>query len=138
MKPADVARPPEHYVHGFDGPGVVVPGRVAAWLNRHGGLNELRRCIRGMDAEVDSVLVALSVAGTAWLSSVHGTTPRNVPEAAPKSAWLTTTQAAHLLDQTDRAVRMACQSGRLQAEQENGRWRIRREDFEHYRANRAS
>jgi hypothetical protein len=93
---------------------------------------------RGADTEVDYVLIALSVAGLNWRSSVYGTAPRNTPEPAPKSEWLSTTQAARLLDQTNRAVRMACQSGRLQAEQENGRWRIRCEDFEHYRANRAS
>jgi hypothetical protein len=77
------ARPPEHYVHGLEGPGAWVPGRVAEWLNKYGGLNELRMRIRGADAEVDSVLVGLVVAGHGWRASVYGTAPRNVPESAP-------------------------------------------------------
>ncbi|GAB3349950.1 helix-turn-helix domain-containing protein [Modestobacter lapidis] len=136
-KPQALARDPKHYVHGLDGAGVViVPARVAAWLHQNLPLDRLRSEVRGVDAEVDVVLIGLSVAGLNWRASVHGTVPRNVPEPAPKSQWLTTTQVADLLDQTDRAIRMACQSGRLPAEQENGRWRISRENFEHYRAAR--
>src|SRR4051794_16717822 len=130
------ARPPEAYVHGINGPAAVVPGRVAAWLNARGGLNELRMRIRGEDPEVDAVLVALSVAGTAWLTSACGTGDASAPEVPPQSTWLTTTEAADRLGLTDRAIRLACSTGRLPAERAGGRWRISREDVEHYRAAR--
>ncbi len=131
------ARDPRHYVHGLDGAGVVVvPARIAAWLHANLPLDRLRTGVRGADPEVDFVLVALSVAGLNWRSSVYGTAPRNVPESAPVSSWLTTTQVADLLDVTDRAVRSACISGRLSAERIGDRWRISREDYEHYKARR--
>lgn len=129
-------RDPKHFVHGVDGPIAVIPGRVAAWLNLQVDLDRLRKEVRGQDSEIDNVLIALSVAATGWRASVFGTGPRNVPEPAPKSSWLTTTEVADLLNQTDRAIRMACQSGRLPAERVGDRWQINREDFEHYRAAR--
>jgi hypothetical protein len=131
------ARDPKHYVHGIDGPVAIVSARVAHWLHQQFDLEAVRLEVRGMDPDVDNALIALRVCATAWRASAYGTTPRNVPETAAKSQWLTTTQVADLLDRTDRAVRMACQSGRLPAEHENGRWRISRENFEHYRAARA-
>ena len=135
-KPPPPARDPKHHVHGFDGPIAIVSGRTAAWLHQRFDLSAARIDARGVDRDIDNELIALGVVATAWRASVYGTAPRNVPEPAPKSQWLTTTQAADLLNQTDRAVRMACQSGRLPAEQEGGRWRISRENFEHYRAAR--
>ena len=130
------ARDPKAYVHGIDGPVAIVPARVAAWLTRQANLDRLRREVRGQDAEVDHVLIALAVAASAWRASAYGTHPRNTPEPAPKSAWLTTTEVADLLDQTDRAIRQACQSGRLPAERVGDRWQISRENFEHYCAAR--
>ncbi len=130
------ARDPKHYVHGIDGAVVIVPGRVAAWLTQQLGLDRLRSEVRGMDAEVDHVLIGLAVAASDWRASAYGTSPRNTPELAPKSSWLTTTEVADLLDMTDRAIRLACQSGRLPAERVGDRWQISREQFEHYRAAR--
>ena len=43
-------------------------------------------------------------------------------------------QAADELGMTDRGVRTAITSGRLTAEREADRWRISRENFEHFRA----
>lgn len=130
------ARDPKHYVHGIDGPIAIISGRVAAWLHQQLQLDALRKDVRGIDSEVDHVLIALSVAASAWRASVLGTGPRNLPEPKPRSTWLTTTEVADLLNLTDRAVRSACQSGRLSAQRIGDRWQISREDFEHYRAAR--
>jgi excisionase family DNA binding protein len=131
-------RPAEHYVHGIGAPAVVVPGRVAAWLERHADLTRLRIERRGQDPEVDAVLTALRLAAAAWRSSATGTDSRNQPELAPSSPQVTTRDAADLLDMTPRGVVKAIAEGRLPAEQINGRWQITREDLEHFRASRAA
>lgn len=128
-------RPPEHYVHG-DGEVVIVPARVAAWLAGAAHLDQLRARIRGADPEVDSVLVALTVAAMKWRTSATGSADAPRPEVAPGSPWVSSTQAADLLGIGDRAVRLAIDEQRLQAEKVQGRWRIAREDVEHYRAGR--
>ncbi|MGW3854732.1 helix-turn-helix domain-containing protein [Micromonospora arida] len=135
-------RPPAAYVHGLDGPTVVVPGRVAAWLERHANLRQIRTGHRGADPEVDSVLVALAVAAAAWrqqtgVSSDHGTDQRKQPEHESESR-LTTTQAANLLNITDRGVRAAIARHRLNAQRVGDQWLIDREDLEHFRAGRAA
>jgi excisionase family DNA binding protein len=132
-------RPPGAYVHGLDGPAVVVPARVAAWLERHAHLRAVRTEHRGVDPEVDAVLVALGVAGAAWRagSTGCGTDQRNPPEPVAASP-LTTGQAADLLGITDRGVRAAILAGRLNAHQVGGRWHLDREDVEHYRARRTT
>ncbi|MDH6460886.1 excisionase family DNA binding protein [Micromonospora sp. A200] len=135
-------RPPAAYVHGLDGPTVVVPARVAAWLERTGNLWELRTRHRGADPEVDSVLVALATAAAIWrqqagISSDHGTDQRKQPETETGSP-LTTTQAAHRLGITDRGVRAAIAAQRLNAQRVGDQWLIDREDLEHFRAGRAA
>lgn len=132
------ARPADHYLHGLNGPNVLVPGRVWHFLERYCGAAEFQRRVRGRDAEVDNVLEALHAATVYWSASVNGTTVRQQAEIAPKSQQLSTTQAADLLGITDRAVRTACQSKRLVAERVNGRWQIDREALAHFRANRAA
>jgi len=128
-------RPAAHYVHA-DGAVVIVPARVAAWLSRHARLDELRAQVRGADAEVDNVLVALAVASATWRTSATGSTHAPEPEVRALSPWMSSTQAADLLGITSRAVRLAIGEERLPAEQVDGRWRITREDVEHYRAGR--
>jgi excisionase family DNA binding protein len=130
-------RPPEHYIHA-GGDVVVVPARVAALLLRHARIDQLRTQLRGADAELDSVLVALTVAALHWRTSATGSEIAPTPEARAQSPWMSTTQAAEHLGITDRAVRLAISERRLAAEQVDGRWRISREDVEHYRAARAA
>ncbi|MBB6343777.1 excisionase family DNA binding protein [Nonomuraea muscovyensis] len=131
-------RPAEHYVYGATGPVVVVPGRVAAWLERHAQLGRLRIERRGQDPEVDAVLAALRQAAAAWRSSATGTPNTNQPEPVPLSPQMGTSSAADLLGITDRAVLKAIHEGRLPAERVAGRWLITREDVEHFRAGRAA
>lgn len=123
-------RPPSAYLHGGPNPVTIVPARVAAWLSRHANLSQIRIENRGNDQEVDSVLVALHHAALAWRTSVTGSD--QAPEAEELPRWITVKEAADLLDLTDRAVRLACQEGRLKARQEQGQWRIAQEDFIHY------
>ena len=133
-------RPAEHYVHG-GGEVVVVPARVAAWLDSR-GLSTLRVNARGADPEVDAVLAALHLASLHWRTSVRPEAAAEVAkpqaEVASGLTWMTTTQAADRIGIGDRAVRLAISEGRLSAEQIDGRWRIARDDVEHFRAARAS
>lgn len=131
-------RPPESYLHGLAGPVVVVPARVATWLLRRAGLADYHREHRGVDPEVDAVLVALRVADQAWRASV-GTDPGTDTDGAGlgPAGWLSTAQAGRRLGITDRAVRKAIASGRLPAQWIGGVHALDPEDLEHYRARRA-
>lgn len=132
-------RPPEAYVHGIGAPVVVVPARVCAWLERNARLNEVRIENRGADAEVDAVLVALRLAALTWRNTATGSPVAAKPEVtADLNQWLSTTQAADILYITDRAVRLAISEKRLPATQVNGRYRIAREDIQHFAAAKAA
>ncbi|WP_368665896.1 helix-turn-helix domain-containing protein [Cryobacterium sp. Y62] len=65
-----------------------------------------------------------------------GTRPAALPDPEPHCEWLTTTQAANRLGMTDRGIRKAIATGRLQAESVDGHWRISREQLQHFRATR--
>lgn len=132
-------KPPGAYLHG-DGPAcvVIVPARVAAWLATRTNLRNVRISARGTDPEVYAVLHDLHRAALAWRTSAAGSVDAPVPEEPRPSEWGSTTQAAGLLGITDRAVRLAVREGRLPAQQVAGRWRVTREDVEHYRAARAA
>ena len=133
------AKTPEAYLHG-DGASaiVIVPARVASWLATRTRLSEVRISARGADPEVYAVLAALHRAALAWRTSVTGSENPPHPEVRALSEWMSTTQAGGLLGITDRAVRLAIAEDRLPAQQVAGRWRITREDVEHYRAARAA
>jgi excisionase family DNA binding protein len=131
-------KPPGYYVTGNHGPGVEVPGRVAAWLESKLDLRRVRTDVRGVDPEVDAVLADLHRVALVWRASATGSATTPPPEATPPLGWMSTTQAASLLKITDRAVRLAIQEHRLPAQQVAGRWRLTREDVEHYKAARAA
>lgn len=137
-------RPAEYHVYGLDGPVVVVPGRVAAWLLSRAGLDEYHHSHRGDDPDVDQVLVALKLAAIAWRErntggTDHGTQVADTPpQAAPSPQWLTTTATARVLGITARAVVKAISAGRLPAQWSAGCWWIDPQDVEHYRAKRAA
>jgi excisionase family DNA binding protein len=132
-------RPTAAYMHGEV---AIVTGRVAAWLLTYTDLPRLRVAHRGGDPEVDAVLGAITYVGTAWRASADGSNSGSgvaaEAEARSPSEWMSTGQAADALGVTDRAVRMACRDNRLPAEHVDGRWRIAREDLEHYAATRAA
>jgi len=129
------------FLYGMDGhPVVVVPARVADWLDRHAGLNSLRIAGREVnDAEVTAVLTDIHIASLKWRASVAGIDPRKPPEAMGASPVMNARQAADELGLTDRAVRLAITQKRLHATKDhNNRWAINREDLEHFRAARAA
>jgi len=128
-------RTPAHYVHA-GGAVVVVPARVAAWLVARAQLDGLRTEVRGADPEVDSVLIALTVSAMHWRTSATGSAHAPEPEVGRRSSWMNTTEASDHLHVTSRAVRLAIADGRLPADRVDGRWRISRENVEHYRAGR--
>jgi excisionase family DNA binding protein len=123
---------------GADGPGVVLSPRTAAWLERYAGLTGLRIRVRGTDPQISTELEDLRVAAMSWRASATGTGIAHSAELAPRSEWLNTVQAGHLLEVSDRAIRMAIARSALQATRVGGAWRIAREDIEHYRAARAA
>jgi excisionase family DNA binding protein len=127
-------RPPGHYLHGQDGMVVVLPGRIAALLEQHAGLNRFRIEIRGRDPELDAVLLDLRLAALAWRTSATGTKEDVRPE--PAASWLSTTEAAARVGVTSRAIRRAIAEQRITATRVGRSWRIARTDHEHYRANR--
>ena len=106
---------------------VVVPARIAAWLEQRAGLTSDRRIrLRDADPAAYEVLMALHAAA---LDHRSGTgTKHNAPQADSRysKVWLTTTDTAPLLGVTDRAVRKWCASGRLPATKQGGRWLINR------------
>jgi hypothetical protein len=133
------SRPPEGYVHGLDGPCVVVPARVAALLVTRAGLAGFHARHRGLDAEVDACIVALKVAAAAWrarhVGSDRGTDPAGAG-GRPSPSWLTSRAAGARLGITPRAVVKAIGAGRLPAQWACGCWWIDPADVEHYRTQR--
>ena len=134
-------RPAEHLLCGVNGPAVLVPCRVAAWLLSRAGLAKYHHTHRGDDPEVDQVLIALKLAALAWRernASADRVTraAETAQQPAPSPQWLTTTTAARALGIGDRAVRKAIGAGRLRATWAGGQWWIDPEDVAHYRAQR--
>jgi excisionase family DNA binding protein len=115
---------------------VLVPVDVAAWLLAHTNLAKLRMRARGADPSRDAVLLAMTLASHQYhqvRASGNGSRPAAEPELDPSSEWMSTGQAADVLGLSDRAVRAACQSGRLVAQQVAGRYRINRTAVDQYR-----
>lgn len=138
----DRPRPVSAFVHGADGPVVVVPARIAWELVERAGLRTFADRSRGRDEERDNVLRGLIFLAQWWAqegsASASGSTVDAPAEVAPRSVSMSTRQAADQLGVTDRAVRLACASGRLPAAQTDGRWRIAPADLEHYRRARVA
>jgi excisionase family DNA binding protein len=141
-------RPPEHYLLERS---VVVPYRIAAWIDRE--LGRRRVDVRGADAQLDSVLNALARAGAEWrerhqlvsrtepagcaVGSADTTGLATTPQPVALSQRLAPAEVADLLNLSSEAIRKACRTGRLKAERVGDRWEVSREDAEHYRAARA-
>ncbi|MFS4506918.1 helix-turn-helix domain-containing protein [Clavibacter sp. Sh2141] len=122
-------------MHGQDGHGIViVPGRVAAILERFARLDAFRTQVRGQDSELDAVLIDFHAAAVAWRSTEVGTS--EAPEPEPIGEWVSTGEAARLLHRTSRGIRKAITERRLPAQLVDGRYRIAREDIAHERARR--
>ncbi len=116
---------------------VRIPQRVVAWISRRARLDQLRIAARGMgDAELDAVLLACRVAALTVEKQKFRPLFATSPELERPSKWVSCSGAAAALDVTDRAIRKACDEGRLPATKTDAGWRIACEDLEHYRARR--
>ncbi len=132
--------PAAYYVHGLDGPTVVVPAWFARWLEINTDLDRQRVNRRGMDPAVDEVLVALHFAAMHAASadtSTPGSARPPAPEV-PQDLPVTASELAARVGITGRAVRQAISDGRLPAHRVADRWLIDRADAETYRRNRAA
>lgn len=133
------AQVPERYLLP-EAVGAIMPGRVASLLHKRLDLSRLRTEVRGIDPEVDAVLMALHIAALKWRTSAGVSEPRKPTEVATESEWMSTQEVADRLGVSTSRVRQECRDGRLEATN-RGRplgWQIHREDFEHYRAARAA
>ncbi len=119
-------------------PAVLISARTAAWLERYGGMTSLRVRVRGIDPAISAELEQLREAAMSWRGSSTGTDEATRQEPATSSKWLSSTQAADLLGVTSRAVVKAIDRGALQGARVGNRWRISREDVEHYREARTA
>lgn len=137
---------PERYLlPGGQPRSVVVPARIAGFLNRQ-ALDRLRVQVRGADRELDEVLGALLIAGheygQAASAAVNGSAA--VPRIADRSAsgrgdqrpYLDTPAVAERLGCKPRNVRDLAQRGRLHGECVGGRWRFSPEVVDGYLADR--
>lgn len=104
---------------------VIVPPRIAAWLNGKSGLTPERRImLRGTDPEAYEVLAALHLASLGYRSG-SGTKSREAHHNSPESeTWLTTTEAARHVGVTDRCIRKWIADGRLPAKRHGNRHRV--------------
>ena len=126
-------------------PFVMVPANVAALLEHHLPLTELRSRVRGHDPGIDDVLLGIRVAAMTYTETYRaridaatagvGSTVARPPEGAAK--WITTREAADAVGCTDRAIRLAASEGRLHGEKDaDGRWRFSPEQVAAFAATR--
>jgi hypothetical protein len=104
-------------------------GPVAADLMAF--VRQRHRQLRGLDPRRGAVFAALIIGTAVWRQEV-GTTAAPRPEPAPRSPVMTASRAADVLGISDRAVREACTTDRLDAALVDGQWRIRRASVEAY------
>jgi hypothetical protein len=114
---------PERYLHGSI---VIVPVRVAAWLDHAADLRALRGRARGDDPERDAVLSAIRLAALQHRErSARATATVTAPQLVAGSAsWQSASDIAARLGVTPAAVRKACRQGRYRAVKRDDRWLV--------------
>ena len=129
-----MAKAPNSYLHGDDGPVVIVPAHVASYLRRRIPLDRLRIDARNMqDPEAYHVLNSLHRAALVYESAPAVLVPTADGTPVEQDRLLSSSQAGALLHLTARGVRDACEKGRLEAQRINGRWQITRAAVRRYR-----
>ena len=129
-RPSSEAKAPTAYLHGNDGPVVIVSAHVAAFLKRRANLDTLRTNARDMgDLETYWVLNSLQQAALSY----DPLPPLRAPSADYESdSSMSSSQAAAALGITARGVRDALEKGRLDGHRIDGRWRITRAAVDRY------
>lgn len=129
---------PERYLLP-EGSGALVPARIASVIYSRTDLAKLRVDLRGIDPELDAVLMALHISALKYRASADGNEARKPAEVRPKSSWVEVAEAAAELDLTTSRVRQELRAGHLKGEKKQGRgWRISRVELETYKAARAA
>lgn len=128
-----MAKQPDAYIHAGL---VIIPGRIAALLERAARLDELRTKARGRDPEFDNVMLALHQAAIEWRTSTYGSTRDTDGEEERTSTWVGTSSAANQLGISRRAIQQAIDEQRLPAQMIENRWQIDRTDLAQYKASR--
>ena len=106
---------------------VIVPPRMAAWLERNAGVTGDRRIrLRGEDPVAYEVLAALHLAALRHRSGCGTKVAAHQPHMTGSKMWLTTSEAAHEADVTDRCIRKWIAQSELPATRHGGRWLIHR------------
>ena len=113
---------------------LMLPPRIAALVERRTNIRELRLSVRGIDPEASAVLEDLRTAALSWSGSLRETDDDKPRE--PPSELITSGGAADVTGISRQAIGKAIRSGRLSAQMVNGRYLIRRDDLEHWRATR--
>jgi hypothetical protein len=129
---------------------VTVSARTAALLTRTFKVRDLHTKLREFDEEIAVDLDALLLAAARWRERQTAaraveieplpqvtSAPAVTAEVLSQCELLDTGQVADLLDVTSRAVRLACEAGRLRGQQDaRGRWRISRDAVRDYQKER--
>ena len=102
---------------------VIVTPRIARWLDSKTGMTADRRILlRTTDPEAYTVLTALYLVA---IGSANGTkTTAAQRNKRDYTEWVSTKEAATMLDVTDRCIRKWCTNGRVRARQVGGRWLV--------------
>jgi excisionase family DNA binding protein len=113
---------------------VIVPPRIAHWLEKQAGVTRERRAaIRDTDYEAYEVLHAL------WLSADQFRTANGTkvavtqPRTPELGLWLTAIEAAEDVGVGDSAIRKWIRAGRLPAVKRGGRWLVNARDLHTFR-----
>lgn len=104
---------------------VLVPPRIAAFLEHRAGLTGERRILlRDTDPAAYEVLAALHLAALAHRSGDGTKDAEPQPNQPHWTQWLTTSQAAQQVGVTDRCIRKWIRHNKLPATRHGDRWLI--------------
>lgn len=119
------------------GPGLIVPARSALLLGRALKVDELRKQIRGRDAEIDEVLMGwhlVSLAERERMSAEAGcdrattVASESQPDGESTRRLWSSAQVAAVADVSAAAVTRAAREGRLPGRSDGGRWQFHEDD----------
>lgn len=140
----DDSRHPDRYLIGGALPVVLVPARIARYLDR-AVLGELARQVRGqIDPELDAVLHAVSTAGSVYAAHRdaaergNAELPRPAPCAPSRHDSLDAQAVAQRLGCSTRNVRYLALRGRLPGQRVGDRWIFDPEDVAEYAGRRSA
>ena len=113
---------------------VIVPPRIAHWLETRAGVtDDWRDRLRERDLEAHQVMAALHWAATQYRSDCGTKTTAGQGKQTQSRVWISTSEAAHEMKVTDRCIRKWINTKRLPATLSGGRWLINRNDLHRLR-----